>query len=502
MNARELDMVREEELPSCVVRRRLLTLIIGCLLGFCLPVIAAADPIGLTFPVRITLDLCPEYHVLGDVSLRFKYSLPPDGTLYDLDIKGQHVNSQSNEATFDLELPSTLGTRVIQVYSFCSRSSQGLSKASNDLEVTNCDALALRDTDGDGLPNSVEDLNCDNFFSPGDISNPDNVDTDGDGVRDEVELLYQTSPTNPGSSPRPKVFSAGVFDPNQDGDSNAVVWRGSTGTYYIKDSPSIGVNQAIAFGQTGDTPFVYRPFNAPADVGAIRPSGVNLIWLFRGRGFVRSDNTAETSIPFGIFGDNIVLGAWERENVDNPGVARLYNGVWYFYIYLSTGQIRQEIWGGNGDIPKPADYDGDGLLDVAVFRPAEQKTYIIRSSDRGVLVYEFGSGTADHTVLGDYTGDGVDDISFWEPTSGLFTSLLSDHGFDPERARHKEASYYREMQLGLYFIHLPLNWNKKNGKLLYTVVDHASGLRYWRQNNSPQGALQIQQWGLAGDSVG
>ena len=169
---------------------------------------------------------------------------------------------------------------------------------------------------------------------------------------------------------------------------------------------------------------------------------------------------------------------------------------------LSDGTIRGHIWGGNGDIPKVEDHDGDGLVDVTVFRPSEQKTYIIRSSDGGIDIFNFGSGTADHTVRGDYTGDGTDDISFWEPISGMFTMMTSDSGFDDSAAREEDADHYKEMQLGLYNIHLPLNWNMQNGKLLFTVVNHQTGQRYWKNNNSQSSIPNELQWGLPGDHQG
>lgn len=452
------------------------------------------------FIAKAVANLCPEYRY-GGVNLEVKYSIGFDQTLFPATVLSQNVDALNNKVSFILEFPSTYGVLPFNVQVFCSNAF-GVGQGSNALSISNCDRLFLYDTDGDGIPNSYEDTNCDNFFSPGDLSNPDNVDTDGDGVRDLVEVLLGFDPAHPGLSPYPFIFSSAPFDPDHNNTSNPIVWRGSTGTFFIKDFPSEGSNTSFPFGLPGDLPFTYQAATGAHDVGVVRLSGLSLLWFFRGDGFQLNDGSFLNSIAFGIFGDNILLGAWEKPGITNPAVARLYNGQWWFYILLSDGTVRGHIWGGNGDIPKVEDHDGDGLVDVTVFRPSEQKTYIIRSSDGGVDVFNFGTGTADHTVRGDYTGDGIDDISFWEPISGMFTMMTSDNGFDDKAAREGNANYYKELQLGLYNIHLPLNWNLRQGKLLLTVVHHQTGLRYWRENNSGSNPPISLQWGLPGDHQG
>ncbi len=454
-----------------------------------------------TFPVRAKVALCPEYP-LGGVTAEIHYTLGTDATVYTPTINSTTFNTSDNSVTYELLLPSTWGKTPIHVMAYC-KSARGLSDASNILSVTNCDNLALYDTDGDGLKNNVEDVNCDNSFSPGDTSNPDNVDTDGDGIRDEVEGIQGTDPTNPGSSPRPMIFASAPFNPDGDaqGNSNAVVWRPANGTWYIRDFGTVGNHIAVPFGLQGDIPFTYKPRNATSNVGAIRNIGGQLTWYFNG-GFSLANNTTINSLQFGIFGDNIVSGPWESNAFTSPAVARLYNGNWYFYIYKRDGSIQQAIWGGNGDIPKVQDYDGDGIFDVAVFRPSEQKTYIIPSSGGGAQIYHFGTGTADHTVRGDITGDGTDDISFWEPISGLFTSLTSDNGFNDVAGLAKDPNHYKQLQLGLYNVHVPLSWNRKSGKVLFTVIDHSTGQRFTRENNNQSKPAVAVQWGLPGDAQG
>ena len=46
-------------------------------------------------------------------------------------------------------------------------------------------------------------------------------------------------------------------------------------------------------------------------------------------------------------------------------------------------------FGINGDIPTPADYDGDGKFDTAIFRPTNSNWYVQRST-AGILIQQFG----------------------------------------------------------------------------------------------------------------
>jgi hypothetical protein len=208
------------------------------------------------------------------------------------------------------------------------------------------------------------------------------------------------------------------------------------------------------------------------------------------------------NLSFGIFGDNIIMGPWERAGVSNPAVARLVNGTWFFNILESSGNTRVEIWGGNGDIPAVADYDGDGLFDIAVYRPSTNKLFTINSSDGVIQILEFGTFTAEFSFRGDITGDRKDDITFWEPINGMFTSLLSDQGFDDRLGARRDPDHFFEMQLGLIIVHLPLSRNLQNGRELLTVVDHSTGFRFVRPGNDPSAEIVAEQWGLPGDSLG
>ena len=53
----------------------------------------------------------------------------------------------------------------------------------------------------------------------------------------------------------------------------------------------------------------------------------------------------------------------------------LLEAVWYLR-YSGTGATANIQWGGWGDAPAPADYNGDGIADIVVFRRSDGVWYL------------------------------------------------------------------------------------------------------------------------------
>lgn len=97
-------------------------------------------------------------------------------------------------------------------------------------------------------------------------------------------------------------------------------------------------------------------------------------------------------------------------------VFRPSNGGWYT---TSSNGFQGVTWGQSGDLPVPADYDGDNLTDYAVFRPANGGWYILQSRTNTLKAIAFGI-SSDKPVPGDYNKDGYADLAVFRPSSGAW----------------------------------------------------------------------------------
>ena len=127
-------------------------------------------------------------------------------------------------------------------------------------------------------------------------------------------------------------------------------------------------------------------------------------------------------------------------------VFRRSDGFWY--IQKSSGGFSFIKWGLANDAPVPADYDGDGRTDIAVYRYAPfgsigavNAWYILRSSDNTFFIRQSernASYPISYPVPADYDGDGRADLAVYHindarTNPGFFDILQSSTNSRVER---------------------------------------------------------------------
>lgn len=115
------------------------------------------------------------------------------------------------------------------------------------------------------------------------------------------------------------------------------------------------------------------------------------------------------------------------DNISDPTIVRSASpssqSTWFINI---NGTLKTAVWGlgvgqTNGDVATPADFDGDGVTDVAVWRSGTQGYFhILQSNTNTYRGAPFGQTGDIPTVVGDYDGDGKADPAVYRDGSPGF----------------------------------------------------------------------------------
>jgi hypothetical protein len=115
----------------------------------------------------------------------------------------------------------------------------------------------------------------------------------------------------------------------------------------------------------------------------------------------------------GTPGDQPAVADYDGDGVTDLAAFSPATGTWK--ITTSSDAVTNEVkWGLPGDRPVPADYDGDGRAEIAVWRPSNGVWY-----ERGIGELAWGA-PGDVPVPADYTGDGLADPAVFRPSAGTW----------------------------------------------------------------------------------
>src|SRR5262249_54547104 len=124
----------------------------------------------------------------------------------------------------------------------------------------------------------------------------------------------------------------------------------------------------------------------------------------------------DATVPYGAPTDIGVIADFNGDTISDLAVFR--NGFWFVSLFNDSVANLHAAFGAAGALPLAADVDGDGPADLVIYRPSTGFWYVNYQRNgayNGVpdVVAPFGGGPDDLPVLGDFDGDGAIDRAIY-----------------------------------------------------------------------------------------
>ncbi len=344
-----------------------------------------------------------------EAEIRFQVKLRRDGG-----IEFHYADTFTGNASFDYGASATVGMSPVSTtrgntieYSHNSANSAALGNG-RALAFSKERSTALHDYDGDGKSDIAV-------------------------WRPSTGMWFILESSTNFSFAEHKMFQMGLSgdiplsgDYDGDGRADLVIWRPSDGTWYLRESSSEFLTmRAIQWGLPGDQPLVgdYDGDDVN-DLALYRRSQGAFYVLLSSGGFNRTAALAgssqnQISIALGGPANDPVVGDINADGKDD------FITVWqlqrFWTVKDQNGQMIQSLpWGEPGDTPLTCDLDGDKRSDRLAVRVASNNLlqWFAALASGGAVVAEFGSLGDQPTCDRDFDGDGLGDLAVFRPQSG------------------------------------------------------------------------------------
>lgn len=326
------------------------------------------------------------------------------------------------------------------------------------------------------------------FRTASDINNSGEIV--GTGIKDELEhKTFMLRPLKLIESQRLNL------DYDFDGLGDYSIWRPSLGGWFASQVSS----RFLQWGLPQDVPLLGN-FDSDVNRETVVFRPVNSTW------YVNKGRAPLTSgiieiVQHGLPGDVPLLADTNGDNLDDFVVWRPFlqngpsaiEGQWY--IRPSAGNGAKEIqWGLRGDLPYLSDFDGDGLADIGVWRNATGEWYVLKSSQSysniaGKFLYRQWGLPGDHPMPGDYDGDGLADLAVWRPSNGTWYFCTSRFSYECAKGIALQWGLPNDIPVSV----------ATNGNHTLSLAIYRASEGNWYLRDIATNEIVIKQWGLPGD---
>jgi hypothetical protein len=291
-------------------------------------------------------------------------------------------------------------------------------------------------------------------------------------ARDAFNLTVSQQITITVNPPAPVTISGRIVDRNSEGIEGV--------TLELKNYP--GDDEVVATTTTNATGNYSIPNVTTFRGYILRASKENYAFSPQQRLFLNLSATQTNADFTGTI--QVPPADFDGDGESDLAVWRPSTGVWHVNRSLNQNYSAHKFGGQEfGDVVVPGNYDGDKQTDYGVFRNGVW--YVQNSSNGAVHVTQFGLA-GDRPVQGDFDGDGETDISVWRESTHVWYVLRSSDGG------------YSAFQYGLDGDRPLAGDYDGDGIADYAIWRPSSGV--WYVLLSTNGQVLINHFGMNGDT--